>query len=470
MGVVLAARHAQLGQQVAVKVLLPAALKDPAAAERFLREARAAIAIKSEHVARVMDFGTLDSGAPYLVMEHLAGSDLKELLEANGPLPLNDVADYAIQACEALYEAHQRGIVHRDLKPANLFVTTRVDGSPLVKVLDFGISKTVSLAATASGSDRSITKTDAVFGTPAYMSPEQLRSSKQVDHRTDVWSMGAAIYELISGRLPFGSSGDGVVTMVAHILEDSPPSLIELRPEVPHALDALVARCLAKDAAARVQSAAELAEAIAPFASPASAETLGRIARMSVDSLPFDATVQSGSGSSSGRQTPPMAGGWGRTDGKTARRTRAGLLAGAAIVIVASIAAGWVLGTRSAARPGASGGEAASSAPATSSYEAIRATASFETQLAPPAPPSASAEPTAGPSATAASSARAPAAVPTRVLAQDAPKAAGTPGTAPVEESPKCDDGMVMSNGHCCRAGFEWKGGECVPGVAKGLR
>ena len=172
MGAVIGARHEQLGQQVAIKVLLPSALTDPLASERFLREARAAISFRSDHVARVIDFGTLDAGSPYLVMEHLEGSDLKDLISRKGPLPVASAIDYIMQACEALCEAHRRGIVHRDLKPANLFLSSRVDGTPHVKVLDFGISKTVSLAAASTGSGGGITRTDAVFGTPAYMSPE----------------------------------------------------------------------------------------------------------------------------------------------------------------------------------------------------------------------------------------------------------------------------------------------------------
>src|SRR6266542_4042743 len=141
MGVVVAAHHLQLARRVALKFLLPEACSQPGSVERFLREARSAAQIGSEHVARVSDVGTLETGAPYMVMEYLKGDDLSQVLKTRGRLPLQEALDYVLQACEAVAEAHAIGIVHRDLKPANLFLTQRADGSPLVKVLDFGISK-----------------------------------------------------------------------------------------------------------------------------------------------------------------------------------------------------------------------------------------------------------------------------------------------------------------------------------------
>ncbi len=465
MGVVVAARHAQLDQQVAVKVLLPEALRDPSAADRFLREARAAAAIKSEHVARVVDFGTLDTGAPYLVMEYLEGADLKAVLSADPSMPVSAVVDYAIQACEALFEAHRRGIVHRDLKPANLFLARRVDGSPLVKILDFGISKTVSQVATAAGSDQSITKTGAVFGTPAYMSPEQLRSSKQVDHRTDIWSMGVTLYELMTGRLPFGGPDDGVVSMVAHILEDVPPRVSTLRPDVPAGLDDVVARCLSKDASDRYPSAAALAEALAPFASAASMETLRRIERMSIDSLPFEATVRSDSANLSGSQPRPMSSAWGRTDGHASPKRRPwGIVAVASVALLTASAVGWMLGTRSTAPTAATTANGMTSetltVPSASVPASPAATTHVETTPI-PAPVASSAAPTAS----------VPASLPPRASATTRATAARPDGPKPTASAAAtCEAGMVLSNGHCCRAGFEWKGGECVPGVAKGLQ
>src|SRR5262249_31564500 len=141
MGVVVLATHLQLDQRVALKFLLPEALANPQISGRFLREARAAVKLKSEHVAKVLDVGTLETGAPYIVMEFLHGHDLEEHLRERGALPLAELAEFVIHACDAIAEAHSLGIIHRDLKPANMFLTQRADGAPLVKVLDFGISK-----------------------------------------------------------------------------------------------------------------------------------------------------------------------------------------------------------------------------------------------------------------------------------------------------------------------------------------
>ncbi|HEX3344971.1 MAG TPA: serine/threonine-protein kinase, partial [Polyangiaceae bacterium] len=173
MGAVVSARHLQLEERVAIKFLLPAMLANEEVVQRFLREAKAAIRIRSEHCVRVLDVGTLETGAPYMVMEYLEGKDLAAVVEAHAPLAIPDVVDWVLQASEALAEAHALGIVHRDLKPANLFLTRRADGTPSVKVLDFGISKQA-----ASGADAGVTKTQAVLGSPRYMSPEQMRSTK----------------------------------------------------------------------------------------------------------------------------------------------------------------------------------------------------------------------------------------------------------------------------------------------------
>src|SRR5690606_33682382 len=159
---------------------------------RFEREARAAVKIKSEHVARVIDVGTLETGSPYMVMEYLSGVDLAQYLERSGPLSISEAVDYVVQAMEAIAEAHSLGIVHRDLKPANLFRIVRSDGTPSIKVLDFGISKV--------GTDHSMTQTSSMMGSPYYMSPEQMVSSKSVDARTDIWSLAIILYELVAGR------------------------------------------------------------------------------------------------------------------------------------------------------------------------------------------------------------------------------------------------------------------------------
>lgn len=266
MGVVVAARHTQLRQRVAVKFLLPHALRLPGARERFLREAQAAASIPSEHVARVMDMGTLATGAPYMVMEYLSGTDLSSLLKSKGRFPISEAVDYVVQACEALAQAHRLGIVHRDLKPSNLFVTKRADGAPLLKVLDFGLSKVLESEAGAPH-ENSLTKTEMVVGSPHYMSPEHVRSLKHVDARTDVWALGVLLFQLLTNRRPF--EGDSLPAVFARIVADPPDSLRELREEVPLSLENVVMRCLEKDLGKRIPSVLELAQMLSPFATEA---------------------------------------------------------------------------------------------------------------------------------------------------------------------------------------------------------
>src|SRR5579863_6621840 len=196
MGIVVAATHVALNQRVAIKFLLPAAVGNPQIIERFAREARAAVQIQSEHVARVTDVGTLPTGSPYMVMEFLEGSDLAAAIERGGAMPVAQAVGFVLQACEAIAEAHALGIVHRDLKPANLFLARRAGRDPMVKVLDFGISKTKDAAA-------GLTQTSSVMGSPYYMAPEQMMSSKDVDVRSDIWALGIILYELLSGKAPF---------------------------------------------------------------------------------------------------------------------------------------------------------------------------------------------------------------------------------------------------------------------------
>lgn len=272
MGIVLAARHAHLGQRVAVKLMLGASSRDPKAVERFLREARAAVALTSDHVAKVIDVGTLDDGSPYMVMEYLAGKDLGAVVQASGPMPVAAAIDAVLQACDAIAEAHSIGIVHRDLKPSNLFMTTRRDGRPFVKVLDFGISKA---ATTDPGAGQSLTSTGMVMGSPAYMSPEQIRSAKDTDARSDVWALGIILYELLSGKPPF--QGDTVGETFARIFSDDPAPVRSTRPDVPAQLEGAIMQCLRRDPRQRVQSVNALARLIAPFTSPDVAALVQRL-------------------------------------------------------------------------------------------------------------------------------------------------------------------------------------------------
>jgi eukaryotic-like serine/threonine-protein kinase len=294
MGVVVSARHVQLGHLVAIKFLNRRAAQLQEATTRFLREARAAVGLHSAHVVRVMDAGTHSSGLPYMIMEHLSGMDLSALLEERGVLPIAEAVDYVLQACEALAEAHAAGIVHRDLKPGNLFLGRGADGAPLVKVLDFGISKAMEGNALVA-SEASLTATSSIMGSPLYMSPEQLRSSKNVDLRTDLWSLGVILYQLISGEPPF--EADTVTGLCAMIVADAPPALRSRAPQVPEALDRVVMRCLDKDMTRRFQSVGELAVALRPFATADGQLSADKVARMA--GLP--------SGSTSSGQFPASA-------------------------------------------------------------------------------------------------------------------------------------------------------------------
>ena len=278
MGIVYEATHLQLDEKVAIK-FLRAEFMGPQAGElpgRFLREARMSSKIKSEHVVRVHDVGSTDAGGPYIVMEFLTGEDLDQKVSHHGVLSIPDAIDYVLQACEALAEAHAIGIVHRDLKPANLFLIHRADGSPCVKVLDFGISKFQDGAGNTR--DFGMTKTHAVLGSPSYMSPEQMRSSKDVDARADIWAIGIILYELLAGTVPF--DGDSMPQICAAILEQTPKSIRAMRPEITEELENIVLKCLAKNADDRFANVAVLAQALSPWGSSEAWASADRIARV----------------------------------------------------------------------------------------------------------------------------------------------------------------------------------------------
>ena len=257
MGVVVAARHLSLNRRVAVKLLHADTSLEGNAAARFLREARAAASLRSEHVAHVMDVDKLETGAPFMVMEYLAGSSLSKVIRDRAPLAVEEAVDYVLQACEAIAEAHALGIVHRDLKPGNLFLTQRPDGSPLVKVLDFGISKIVA------DDEQDLTATNMVLGSPQYASPEQLRSLKSTDSRTDIWALGVILYYMLAGRRPF--EAETLSALFIAISNDAPLPLSSHRPDIPPDLETIVMRCLEKNRNARVQSVELLAQALRPF-------------------------------------------------------------------------------------------------------------------------------------------------------------------------------------------------------------
>ena len=253
MGVVAECTHLALGERVAIKMLRKDVLLDAEAVERFQREAQAAAKLKSEYVARVSDVGTFEGNIPYMVMEFLEGHDLGQLLEQRGVLPMPWATELIMQTAEALAEAHSLGIVHRDVKPTNLFVTWRPDGSALIKVLDFGISKS------PMGTDMQLTQTQSLLGTPAYMSPEQMRSARLVDWRSDIWSLGSVLYELLEGRRPF--EADSFSEMCVKVAVDAPAPMVN----TPIELQPVILKCLAKSPDQRFATMAELGHALVPF-------------------------------------------------------------------------------------------------------------------------------------------------------------------------------------------------------------
>jgi serine/threonine protein kinase len=270
MGNVVRASHLYLHQPVAIKILLPQVSEDPSTVQRFLREAQATVKLKSEHSARVMDVGTGPDGTPFMVMEFLEGSDLHQILRHHGRQPPAVAVDLMLQACEGLAEAHALGIIHRDIKPSNFFITRRPDGSPLLKILDFGISK-------ALVGNHDLTGTQTVLGTPTYMAPEQMKSGRSADPRSDIWSMGVVMYQLLTGYPPF--AGETYADLVLKVgLELPAPITVPLPTGLPEA----VLRCLEKDAAARYANVGELARAIAPFAtdSISAMQTAARVMRI----------------------------------------------------------------------------------------------------------------------------------------------------------------------------------------------
>ena len=257
MAVVFSAVHLHMQQRVALKLLRPEAPRDPAIIERFVREARAAGRLQGPHAARVIDVDAHDDGTPFIVMEYLEGSDLLALLRQR-TLGVAEAVGYVREACEAIGEAHALGIIHRDVKPANLFLSHTRVGPPIVKVLDFGISKVLE--------DTRITEEHVGMGSAEYMSPEQMRSAADVDARSDVWSLGVTLYELCTQQTPFHA--DGVGAVIAAVLTRDPAPPRQHRPDLPPGLDAVILRCLDRNPAHRFSSAAELSLALAPYGGP----------------------------------------------------------------------------------------------------------------------------------------------------------------------------------------------------------
>jgi serine/threonine-protein kinase len=286
MGLVVSAWHVQLDRPVALKFVRPGASSLPGALERFEREARAAARLESEHVARVLDVGSSDEHGPFMVMEYLDGQDLGSLLRDGGPMPVPLALGFVLQACVAVAEAHASGIVHRDLKPANLFLARGADGTPLVKVFDFGLSKLAPRGE--RDGETTATGVQLVMGSFTYMAPEQVRTASTVDGRADIWSLGVVLHRLVSGRAPF--EAQGWPEFIAMITGEPPTPLRAHLPGAPAELENVILRCLEKDRDRRFATVADLAAALAPLApgSEALVESIRRIrvARPSRSSRP----------------------------------------------------------------------------------------------------------------------------------------------------------------------------------------
>jgi len=255
MGTVFEAEHLTIGRSVAVKVLHPNQARKKDAVRRFHQEARAAGAIGHPNICEVYDLGTLDDGSPYLVMEKLVGETLADRIGAEGGLPFDDVIDTLVQVLSGLVAAHEKGIVHRDIKPENVFLTRRVGCPPLVKLLDFGVSKVIGPLIGAKDDDLDLTRTGMVMGTPYYMSPEQARGDRNLDARVDLYACGVILYEALTGRRPFTAANYNALLL--QILSAKPKPARDLRPALPSGFDAVLDKAMARNREDRYRSAAE---------------------------------------------------------------------------------------------------------------------------------------------------------------------------------------------------------------------
>lgn len=294
MGIVLCAEHLQLGTRVALKFLLPEFAVQPDAAQRFVREARASTRIRSEHVARVLDVGSLPGaiaglhaprgpdgaeipqpGVPFIVMEYLDGVDLGRHLKSGATLSIHEAIDLVVQAAEALAQAHAAGVIHRDVKPANLFLARGADGTPCVKMLDFGIAKVVEETAQQN---LDLTKTRAVMGSALYMSLEQMRSTKTVDYRTDIYSLGITLYELLTHTHPF--MAESFSELCVKVSLDPPDPIVRHRPDISDELAEVIGQAYARYPDDRYPTVAAFAAALAPFAAEETQALIAAIQRI----------------------------------------------------------------------------------------------------------------------------------------------------------------------------------------------
>jgi serine/threonine protein kinase len=463
MGIVAKCTHLQLGGSIAIKMLRQEVLSDRDAHERFMREAKAASKLRSEYVARVTDVGTFENDVPYIVMEFLDGLDLDKLLKERGSVQAGWASELMLQAAEALAEAHSINIVHRDVKPSNLFVTWRPDGSAIVKVLDFGISKA------PIDTDLSLTQTQSLLGTPAYMSPEQMRSARMVDARSDIWSLGTVFYELLENRRPF--EADSFSEMCVKVAVDPPSPMVN----APEDLQEVVLRCLQKAPEHRYQSMADLGHELIPFCQNQEqarilVERMQRLLRRSGGAAEFETITSSGvriprdardlkSGPIARARTPlPMPAATTSEVYEIPRRRKWPLALLAFAVIGAGVAATVTyVGTGDEAQKPAVANPAPVKEPPNQAA-AVPAPEPPAPTPAPPPPAEAKAEPAVAPTPPPARAAVKPK-KPSRVVAKQAPKTQPAPPPpevkaepAPAEPAkPKCNPWDSMRPGDCKR-------------------
>ncbi|HET7542906.1 MAG TPA: serine/threonine-protein kinase [Polyangiaceae bacterium] len=265
MGILYACHDTVLSREVAVKLMRRSLAAEPLVAERLMREAMLAAQLR-RHVAQVFDCGMLRTGEPFIVMELLSGRDMYAVLRESGPLQPEELSALMLQVCDGLAEAHGKGIIHRDLKPENLFCATQPDGRTLIKIVDFGVSKQVS-----GRRMRAQTNPGESVGSPQYMSPEQITAPSEVDARTDIWSLGVVMFELLTGVLPF--RGPGTARICAAVLTEPTPTVSDYRDDVPPALEFIIRRCLEKDRERRFADVLQLASALSALATNAPSVT-----------------------------------------------------------------------------------------------------------------------------------------------------------------------------------------------------
>ena len=327
MGYVVAARHLQLGHLVALKFVRAGMIEGEEAHKRFFREAKAAARLRGDHVCRVLDVAVTEDKTPYMVMEYLEGADLSAMMKDNGPFEAAEACGYVLQACEGLAEAHAANIIHRDIKPANLFVTRGPGNVPLVKILDFGISKSDPLKEETEG----VTATKAMLGSPRFMSPEQIRDPRTVDPRSDIWSLGVVLYRLVTGQWPFEAENLGA--LIARVATAKPVDPRKHIPELPGELVAIMMRCLEKTREARFGSVGELAHALAQLTDNP------ELSRMAVERV-YDLLSAGPNSGEIPRLPTDESTGWGATGAPLGRPSSLGAMLGAAALVTSMVLGG----------------------------------------------------------------------------------------------------------------------------------